>query len=720
MAIIFKQESGQFYLHTKNTSYVMEIYAGHLAHSYWGRRINQIPTLDEFYPFGFGAGFSAQDIPGRRFNSTDKLHQEYPTSGTADMRESALQIENAAGDSIVRLSYESHRILEGKPEISGLPATYGGPCETLEITLADSYSGIAAILYYTVFPEKDVLTRSARIENRGKNVCNIEKAASFCVDLHQAGFEVIHLHGAWAKEFHIQRIPQSAASMVFDSKRGASSHNENPFLALVQPETTEEHGEAYGFCLIYSGSFRAEASGEQYGSTRVQMGIQPQGFSWELLPGETFQTPEGILVYSDQGLGEMSRRFHRIIRENLCRGKFRDSRRPVLINNWEATYFDFNEGKILSLAKKAKSIGVEMLVLDDGWYGKRDSDNCSLGDWIVDRRKLPEGLESLCKKINRLGLQFGLWVEPEMISPDSDLYRGHPDWCIHTAGRQRIEARQQLVLDLTRREVCDYVIGAISDVLNSCPISYVKWDMNRNITDIPRKGFSHQYILGLYHILETITGRFPDILFESCSGGGGRFDAGMLYYMPQIWTSDDTDAVERLYIQEGASLLYPTGTMGAHISAVPNHQVGRMTPLTFRSRVAMMGRLGLELDLECMKEKEMELLAAEIAHYKTYQQDIHQGDLYRLLSPYSGRTAAYEIVSGTRVLLFVMNIAGSPNQAPMRLKLRGLAPEGQYEDMDTGKIYEGCTLMGAGIPLDTRRDHEAFLTVFQNVQKMPE
>ncbi len=713
MSIFFHSETNQFYLHTNNTSYVMELYENHLAHSYWGSRVGNIPTLDSLYPFGFGVSFSATDIPGRRIDSTDKLPQEYPTYGTADMRSPALQLTNAAGDSITCLCYESHRIFDGKPALSGLPATYGQDCETLEITLSDKLTGVTAVLYYTVFPEKDVLTRSVRIENRGETVCNLEKAASFCLDLHQEGFEVIHLHGSWARERHIQRIPQSAANMIFDSKRGASSHCENPFVALVRPETTEAFGDAYGFCLMYSGNFSAEVSGEQYGSTRVQMGINPFGFSWELNSGESFQTPEAIMVYSAEGLGEMSRRFHKIIRENVCRGKFRDTERPVLINNWEATYFSFNQEKILSLAEKAKAIGVELLVLDDGWFGKRDSDTCSLGDWVVDRKKLPDGLDTLCNKVNQLGMQFGLWFEPEMISPDSDLYRAHPDWCIHVDGRPRTEGRHQLILDLSRPEVCDYIVEAVSSVLNSCPISYVKWDMNRNMTEMPRKGFAHQYILGLYRVLEEITSRFPDILFESCSGGGGRFDAGMLYYMPQTWTSDDTDAVERLYIQEGTNLVYPISTMGAHISAVPNHQVGRTTPVSFRGRVAMMGRFGLELDLGRLDEDTLQALAGEIALYKTYQQDIHQGDLYRLLSPYKGKTAAYEIISDKRVLVFVMNITGTPCQPPLRLKLQGLEPDRQYKDTATDIVYEGRTLMGVGIPMDTRGDYQDFLTVFE-------
>lgn len=715
MAIIFQEQTKQFYLNTKNTSYVMELYAGQLAHAYWGCRIPALPSLDQLYPYRFGADFSATDLPDTRFFSSDKLPQEYPTFGSADMRSPALHLHNEGGDTVTRLRYDSHRIFDGKPVLSGLPATYGDGCESLEITLKDDFTGLCAVLCYTVFYEQDVLTRSVRIENRGNTPCALEKALSFSLDLHQDGFEVIHLPGAWARERHIQRIPQVTGQLLLDSKRGASSHNENPFLALVRPETTEDHGDAYGFCLCYSGSFQTEVAAEQYGSTRVQMGIQSFDFAWELAPGEVFQAPEAILVYSPSGLGEMSRRFHRIIRQNLCRGKFRDAQRPVLINNWEATYFNFDQEKILSLAEKAKSIGVELLVLDDGWFGKRNADNCSLGDWVVDKRKLPDGLESLCRKVNDLGMQFGLWFEPEMISPDSDLYRAHPDWCIHTQGRSRTEGRHQLILDLTRNDVCDYIIEAVCSVLSSCPISYVKWDMNRNMTEIPRKGFAHQYILGLYRVLEAITSRFPDVLFESCSGGGGRFDAGMLYYMPQTWTSDDTDAVERLYIQEGTGLVYPISAMGAHISAVPNHQVGRITPVPFRGKVAMMGRFGLELDLGKLDENTMDQLKTEIALYKTYQQDIHQGDLYRLLSAYKGRTAAYEIVSQKRVLVFILNVTGAPNQAPVRLKLQGLDPQAQYRDTATGNVYAGSTLLYAGIPLDTRADYKDFLLVYEKI-----
>ncbi len=719
MSITFNQKTQQFYLHTAHTSYVMEVYQGRLAHTYWGARVSKAPLLDEMTPFGFGASFSASDMPGRRIDSTDKLPQEFPTFGSADLREPAFHGHYGDGSAISKFFYHSHRIFTGKSRLSGLPATYGAPeeCETLEIDLLDELTGLAAVLSYSIFPEKDVLTRSVRVENRGEKDCTIEAAASCSLDVPGCEYQVIHLPGAWARERQITRTDLSG-SIVLDSKRGASSHNQNPFFALVSPETTETFGEAMGFCLVYSGNFSAKIGVEQFGTTRVQMGLNPFDISWKLTPGEFFQTPEVIMVYSDQGLGEMTRRFHGIIRKNLCRGKYRDAVRPVLINNWEATYFDFDEQKIMNIAAKARELGVELMVLDDGWFGKRNSDDCSLGDWTVNTEKLPGGLLGLAEKINGLGMKFGLWFEPEMVSPDSDLYRQHPDWCIHTEGRPRTEGRRQLILDYARPEVCDYILHTLSEILRENPIVYVKWDMNRNMTEVAYAGQTHRYMLGLYSVLETLTEEFPDVLFESCSGGGGRFDAGMLYYMPQTWTSDDTDAVERLYIQEGTSLVYPLSTMGAHVSAVPNHQVGRVTPLAFRGAVAMMGRYGLELDLEKLREEELTEISRQIAFYQDYQQVIHQGELYRLASPYHQRFAAYEIVSedSHTVLVFFYNVKGRPNVAPRQLRLQGLLPDARYRDKSTGLIQDGSTWMNIGIPIDTRYDMTASVRVLERCE----
>lgn len=704
MSITYCKEKGQFLLNTAHSSYVMEIYDGCLAHVYWGSKVSAVPSLDTLIPY-MSDSLSAYDLPERIMHSTDALPQEYPTHGSADLRAPAFRARQSSGDAVTRFRYESHRIYSGKPILDGLPATYGEECETLEITLIDKFTGLTVLLSYTIFYEQDVLTRSAKIENRGQLPCTLEQAMSCSLDFTEMDFQVIHLHGAWGRERHIERLPICHGNLRFGSTRGASSHAENPFLALVSPETTETAGDAYGLCLVYSGNFLAEVSADQYNFTRVTVGIHPFDFKWELLPGSSFQTPEVIMVHSDKGLGEMSRRFHRIIRKNLCRGKFRDEDRPVLINNWEGTYFDFDESKILNLATTAKKIGVDMMVLDDGWFGRRDDDRSSLGDWTENRKKLPNGLKGLAKKINDLGMKFGLWFEPEMVSPDSDLYRAHPDWCIHVDGRSRTEGRHQLILDLSRKEVCDYIIEAVSKILRECSISYVKWDMNRNMTEPPYAGFYHQYILGLYYILETITSSFPDVLFEGCSSGGGRFDAGMLYYMPQTWTSDDTDGVERLRIQEGTGLVYPLSTMGAHVSAVPNHQVGRITPLSFRSKVAMMGRYGLELDLNKLDTSDLDILKEEIATYKAYQQIIHTGDYYRLASVFRGSYGAYQIISEDKntVLLFFYNITGLPCHMPGRIYLQGLEQDSLYED-ESGLTLPGSTLMHMGIAVDLRKD----------------
>ena len=715
MSICFNPNNQQFLLNTDHTSYVMELYNGRLSHVYWGSRISHAPMLEHLFPFRFGADFSATDLPGCIINSTDKLPQEFPVFGSADMRTPAFHGTHLDGNSICRFLYESHRIFPGKPSLSPLPATYGQDTEseTLEIQLKDSLTGLSAFLSYTVFPQKDVLTRSVRIENNGAEPCSIQKAASCCLDLHDHNYELIHLPGAWARERSITRSALTGGTVSLDSKRGASSHNQNPFFALCRPDTTETSGEVMGFCFVYSGNFSAEVSIEQFGTTRVQMGINPFGFSWQLNPGDVFQTPEVIMVYSHCGLGEMTRRFHKIIRQNLCRGIYRDSIRPVLANNWEATYFDFNEDKIMAIAEKARQIGIDLMVLDDGWFGKRNADNCSLGDWVSNHAKLPNGLPGLAEKVNAIGMKFGLWFEPEMVSPASDLYRTHPDWCIHTPNRPRTEGRNQLILDLARPEVCDYILNVLTEILQSTNISYVKWDMNRNMTEVCNSEQPHRYMLGLYRILETLVTRFPNVLFESCSGGGGRFDAGMLYYMPQTWASDDTDAVERLYIQEGTSLVYPLSTIGAHVSAVPNHQIKRITPLAFRGAVAMMGRFGVELDLCELAQGELDMLQRQISFYKEIEQIVHQGDLYRLSSIYHNRYAAYQIISPFQntILVFFYSIVGKPNIAPDRIRLQGLDADANYEY--NGTVYSGSSLMNIGLSVDTRHDLDAKIYIFK-------
>jgi len=497
-------------------------------------------------------------------------------------------------------------------------------------------------------------------------------------------------------------------------------------MALLAKDATEDYGEVYGFSLVYSGSFLAQAEVDQYGIARVGIGLQPFNFQWLLEPGESFQAPEAVLVRSSQGLGGLSRTYHRLYRTRLCRGEFRDRKRPILINNWEATYFNFNADKIKEIAYAGKELGLELFVLDDGWFGKRDNDDSSLGDWVEDRRKLPEGLGKLGKDITAMGMEFGLWFEPEMVSPESDLYRKHPDWCLHVPGHKRSLARQQLVLDLSRKDVCDYIVESVSSVLSSAPITYVKWDMNRNMTEIGsallpperQRETGHRYILGLYDVMERIVSSFPHILFESCSGGGGRFDPGMLYYMPQTWTSDDTDAVERLKIQYGTSIVYPASSMGAHVSAVPNHQVHRSTPLETRGHVAMSGNFGYELDLTKLSEEEREDIRKQVTEYKELRMLIQYGDFYRLLSPFEGNETAWMFVSDDKKEAFAtyFRVLAEPNPPLRRLRLKGLDPVKSYRLQHNGEVYRGDELMYFGLSLPQREgDFRSLLFILKEI-----
>jgi len=720
MGIFFDQDTQIFHLQTRRSSYIMQLAgAGYLAHVYWGSRVRgtnpaSILTLKE------RCSFTPSTDPDRLSLSLDTLPQELPAYGTSDFRVPPVQTQAADGTAANEFIYESHRIYAGKPSLEGLPAVYAeseDEAETLELVLTDDLLGLKAVLVYTVFHEFDAVIRSVRYENRGSEPLKLLRALSLGVDLPHAEFDMLHLSGSWARERHIQKRPLVPGASVIESRRGASSHSLNPFMALLAKGADEDHGDVYGFSLVYSGNFLAQAEVDPYGTTRVVMGINPFGFSWLLEPGQSFQAPEAVLVHSAEGLGDMSRTYHKLYRTRLCRGEYRDKARPVLVNNWEATYFNFNAEKIEQLAAAGQELGIELLVLDDGWFGKRDSDNSSLGDWFVDKNKLPNGLEDLTARVNKLGLSFGLWFEPEMVSPDSELYRAHPDWCLHIPGRRRTEARQQLILDYSRADVREYIVRVMSDILSSCPIRYVKWDMNRNMTEIGsallpaerQRETAHRYMLGLYEVLERITTAFPHILFESCSGGGGRFDPGMLYYMPQTWTSDNTDAVERLKIQYGTSLVYPISSMGAHVSAVPNHQVNRVTSLDMRGHVAMSGNFGYELDLTVFTEEEKEIVKRQIAEYKQLRPLIQFGEFYRLLNPFESNDTAWMFVSGdrTEALVAHFQVLSQPNAPLSRLRLKGLGPELDYtvtlglsaQDEESGIRFGGDELMHIGLQL---------------------
>ena len=610
---------------------------------------------------------------------------------------------------MVQLTYVSHAIYMGKNRLPGLPATFArreGDAETLEIELMDRLTGLRVTAVYGVFERTGAITRSLRLKNESGEDMQINGVLSASAPVHGSGYDVIHLKGAWARERHVMRQTQGEGEYRIFSQRGASGHEANPFLALCEKSATEFSGEVWAVSLVYSGSFEALSYVNNTENSRLSIGLNPDVFTWKLEPGETFVSPEAAMVYSPDGLNGMSHAFHRLYSENLMRSKWFERDRPILINNWEATYFNFNEEKILQIARRAKELGVEMLVLDDGWFGKRNTDNCSLGDWVVNPEKLPGGLNGLSDRLHDLGLKFGLWFEPEMISPDSDLYRAHPDWCLHVDGRARVEMRNQLILDLSRREVQDYIIESVSAVLESARIEYVKWDMNRNMTEpfsgaqTPerQKETQHRYMLGLYRVLEEITARFPEILFESCSGGGGRFDPGMLYYMPQTWTSDDSDAVERMFIQYGTSFVYPPCAMGAHVSAVPNHQTGRTTAMQTRGDVALGGNFGFELDLSQLSDADAETVRRLIEREKQVRTLVRTGEFTRLLSPFDHPYAAWQFRArdNSEALICAYRLMTRPATPHLLLRASGLDESAVYMD-DDGNTCSGAALTRYGL-----------------------
>lgn len=709
MAIFFDQETKTFHLQTSQSSYLFQVVNNnYLAHLYWGKRVRStsMPKALRYIDRGFSGNPNKED----RTFSLDTLPQEYPSYGHTDFRSPALHIESPDGSRITDLRYVSHEIEAGKEPLTGLPSTYvedNSEADTLKVYLIDELTHLHVTLIYTVYSTRNVITRSVLFENKGTDTLSLKKVASMSVDFRDIDFEMINLPGAHVRERDIERLRLRRGMQSVESRRGSSSHHQNPFIALVREETTETMGDVYGFSFVYSGNFKAEVEIDQTNQARVTMGINDFDFNWLLKQSAVFQTPEVVMVYTNQGLNDMSQTYHDLYGRRLARGKHRDKERPVLINNWEATYFDFNEDKILTIADKAKDAGVELFVLDDGWFGQRDDDFTSLGDWFVDEAKLPNGLKSLAEKIQAMGMQFGLWFEPEMVSPKSELYKAHPDWCLHVPNRRRSESRNQLVLDFSRPDVCQEMIKRVSAILESAPISYVKWDMNRNMTEIgssywpknQQQEVAHRYMLGLYHVMETITSRFPEILFESCSGGGGRFDPGMLHYMPQTWTSDNTDAISRLRIQYGTSLVYPISSMGSHVSEVPNHQVGRTTPLETRGHVAMDGNLGYELDVTKLSDEEIRGIKDQVDLYKSMRQTIQYGDFYRLVSPFETSNYGSIHVNQTQdeaVFIYVHTLAEA-NGPFKAVKLLGLDPDKDYRIIETGDVFSGDSLMHIGL-----------------------
>ncbi|WP_026674560.1 alpha-galactosidase [Alkalihalobacterium bogoriense] len=709
MSIHYFDTTKTFHLTARNTSYLFQVVKeGYLAHLYWGKKIKEYNHSNELR--FVDRAFSGNTVARDRSFSLDTLPQEYPSFGHTDYRNPAFQVELENGSTVTDLRYVSHQITKGKPKLDGLPATYVEDieeAETLEVVLKDRLTNLTVILIYTVFENFNAITRSVRFENNGTDNLRLLKASSANVDFRESDFDLISLPGAWGRERYVSRTALRDGIQSVGSRRGASSHQHNPFMALVSKETNENYGDVFAFNFVYSGNFLSAVEVDQFGYSRATIGINPFDFSWLLEPKEVFQTPEVVMVYSGSGLTEMSHTFHELYRTRLCRGEFRDKVRPILINNWEATYFNFNEQKIEQIAKCGKDLGMELFVLDDGWFGKRDDDTTSLGDWIVNQNKIPNGLNALAQNICDMNMEFGLWFEPEMISVNSNLYKEHPDWCIHVPNRRRSESRQQLILDFSRKDVCDEIIKRISSILKSAPITYVKWDMNRHMTEVGsaslpperQRETAHRYMIGLYRVMEEITTKFPHILFESCSGGGGRFDPGILHYMPQTWTSDNTDAISRLKIQYGTSYVYPTISMGAHVSAVPNHQVHRNTSLEVRGHVAMSGNFGYELDVTELNQEEQEKISEQVSYYKEIRPVIQFGHFYRLLNPFAGNETAWMNVSPNKedAVFMYVKVLAEPNEPYRKLRLKGLDPEKKYHVVELDKTYYGDELMQVGI-----------------------
>ncbi len=709
MSVYYHENTQTFHLTNGQISYLMKILPNKtLGQLYFGQAIRDRESFDYLLEMKYRP-MTSYVYEGDNLFSLEHCKQEYPVYGTTDFRRPAAELLQSDGSRITNFTYRSHSISPGKPSLPGLPATYcesGDEAETLTICLEDTLLKVSLYLHYTLFADLPAIARSSRFENNSRQTLHLTTAMSLALDLPDCAYELLHFSGAWARERHmkVRRLEQGIQSV--ESTRGHSSHNHNPFIMLRRPGADENCGEVLGFSLIYSGNFLAQAEVDAWDTTRILLGINPFGFDWKLSGGDTFQTPEAVIVYSDKGMGAMSRTFHRLYRTRLARGIWRDKPRPILINNWEATYFNFTEEKLLSIAKTAKEDGVELFVLDDGWFGARSNDSAGLGDWNANPQRLPGGIARLADRVEDLGMQFGLWFEPEMVNKDSDLYRSHPDWILQTPRRSVSHGRNQFVLDFSRTEVVEHVYTKMANLLSQAKISYIKWDMNRSITEaysvaLPsdQQGeLFHRYILGVYALYDRLHTEFPNVLFESCASGGGRFDPGMLYYAPQGWVSDNSDAVERLKIQYATSFCYPISAFGSHVSAVPNHQLNRSTPLSTRANVAYFGTFGYELDLNQLSPEERDEIRKQIDFMKKYRQLIQFGDFYRLLSPYSSNFAAWMTVSPDKHTALVgwYKILNEVNGPYRRVKLQGLAPDIDYV-IDGTVCQGGDELMRVGL-----------------------
>ena len=712
MGIIYCEKDRTFTLQTKNTTYQMQVDRyGFLLHLYYGKKTDGcMDYLLTYYDRGFSG--NPYDAGEDRTYSMDTLPQEFPCYGNGDFRSTAFAVENADGSMSCDLRYKSHKIFDGKYNLEGLPAVYASEQEaqTLEILMEDPVTGVKVVLLYGVLPAQDIITRSVCVKNESSGKIYLNKIESASLDFLYGDYELLTFYGRHAMERNVQRVPVVHGTQKIGSVRGTSSHQYNPMMILAEKETTEDKGNCYAMSFVYSGCFQGEVLKDQLNQTRMMLGLQEEAFRYPLEAGEMFQAPEVILSYSSEGMNRLSQNLHHCIRQHICRGKYKEEIRPILINSWEAAYFDFTGDTIYELAKAAKEVNIDMLVMDDGWFGKRDDDNSGLGDWFVNEKKLGGTLGNLIKRINDLGVKFGIWIEPEMVSEDSDLYRKHPDWALTVPGRNPVRSRNQLVLDFSRKEVVDEIYDQICKVLDQGNIEYVKWDMNRSLMDVyssvtrDQGRVLHDYVLGLYDFLERLVQRYPNLLIEGCSGGGGRFDAGMMYYTPQIWCSDNTDAIDRLRIQYGTSFGYPVSVVGSHVSAVPNHQTGRKTPLHTRGVVAMSGTFGYELNLMKLSEEEKQEIREQIAEYKSYAPIIQNGLYYRLSNPTTEEICAWEFVhtdekEQSKVLLNIVMQVIHGNMTVNYVKLQGLEETAIYREEKSGKRYTGAALMYGGMPL---------------------
>lgn len=712
MPIIYNEKTREFHLYNQEISYIIKILDNDQpGQLYYGKRLTYREDFSHLFEYAM-RDMSPYAFEGNSTFSLENIKQEYPTFGCGDMRFPAYEIERENGSHVVEFVYKEHKIYNGKPKLEGLQATYvesDDEAQTLELVLEDTSINTRIVLLYTIYEAFPVIARSVRFECDSDEKITLLSAMSACVDLPDKDYEMIDLAGVWARERHVRRHKLDYGIQSIYSMRGCSSYQFNPFLALARENADEFQGQVYGFSLVYSGNFLAQTEVDNYDTARVLMGIHPNGFKWTLEKGESFQTPEMVMVYSEAGLNGMSQTFHKLYRTRLARGTWRDKVRPILINSWEAFYFDFDAPKLLGLADVAADLGMELFVLDDGWFGKRDDSTSSLGDWYPNEEKLKGTLKELAEKINAKGLKFGLWIEPEMTNKDSDLYRAHPDWILAEQGKRICHSRTQYVLDFSKKEVREYIGDMLENLLAEVPVSYIKWDMNRTFSEVFSNGndreyqgkVCHKYILGVYELYERLTSRFPHVLFESCASGGARFDPGMLYYAPQGWTSDDTDAIERLKIQYGTSMVYPVSCMGSHVSASPNHQTNRVTPLETRADVAYFGTFGYELDLLKLGEEDKAEIRRQIAFMKEKRDLIQKGTFYRLKSPFEGNETAWMIVSEDqkKALVGYYRVMQPVNVGFKRLKLKGLKEDTCYKV--SGYAYDcyGDELMQVGMIL---------------------